>query len=66
MELSLSTFKPTFSRLNWKKVILGKVDLVRITKMPTKVQIEVEDIDHLGIIAGIIDEIGIVEIMIKS
>jgi transposase len=34
--------------------------------MPTEVQIEVEDIDHLGIIAGIIDEIGIVEIIDKE
>ena len=26
-------------------------------------EIEVEDIDHLGLIAGIVDEIGIVEII---
>ena len=29
-------------------------------------QIDVQDIDHLGIIAGIIDEIGIVEIIDKE
>jgi hypothetical protein len=29
-------------------------------------QIEVRDIDHLGIVAGIIDEIGLVEEMIAS
>jgi len=34
-----------------------------MTKMKTEVQIDVQDIDHLGIIAGIIDEIGIVEII---
>lgn len=31
--------------------------------MKTELQIDVKDIDHLGIIAGIIDEIGIVEII---
>lgn len=31
--------------------------------MKTEVQIDVQDIDHLGIIAGIVDEIGIVEII---
>jgi hypothetical protein len=30
--------------------------------MKKEIQIDVQDIDHLGIIAGIIDEIGIVEI----
>jgi hypothetical protein len=35
----------------------------KMTKMKTEVQIDVQDIDHLGIIAGIIDEIGIVEII---
>ncbi len=34
-----------------------------IAKVTTEAQIEVQDIDHLGIIAGIIDEIGIVEIV---
>ncbi|MEB3310853.1 MAG: DUF4277 domain-containing protein, partial [Snowella sp.] len=34
--------------------------------MTKEIQIEVEDIDHLGIIAGIIDEIGIVEIIDKE
>ena len=34
-----------------------------MTKMKTEVQIDVQDIDHLGIIAGIVDEIGIVEII---
>lgn len=34
--------------------------------MTTKIQIDVQDIDHLGIIAGIIDEIGIVEIIDKE
>lgn len=34
--------------------------------MTTEVQIDVQDIDHLGIIAGIIDEIGIVEIIDKE
>jgi hypothetical protein len=29
----------------------------------TEPQVNVKDIDHLGIIAGIIDEIGIVEII---
>jgi len=31
--------------------------------MKPEVQIDVQDIDHLGIIAGIVDEIGIVEII---
>jgi transposase len=31
--------------------------------MKLDIEIEVQDIDHLGIIAGIIDEIGIVEII---
>ena len=31
--------------------------------MKTEVEIDVQDIDHLGIIAGIVDEIGIVEII---
>ena len=31
--------------------------------MKTEVQIDIQDIDHLGIIAGIVDEIGIVEII---
>lgn len=31
--------------------------------MKTELQVDVKDIDHLGIIAGIIDEIGIVEII---
>jgi len=34
--------------------------------MTKEVQISVQDIDHLGIIAGIIDEIGIVEIIDKE
>jgi transposase len=34
--------------------------------MTTEIQIDVQDIDHLGIIAGIIDEIGIVEIIDKE
>jgi len=29
----------------------------------TELQVDVKDIDHLGIIAGIIDEIGIVKII---
>ena len=32
-------------------------------KMPEENQIQVENIDHLGIIAGIVDEIGIVDII---
>ena len=32
-----------------------------MTKMISEVQIDVQDIDHLGIIAEIVDEIGIVE-----
>jgi len=39
---------------------------IRVAKMTKKVQIDVQDIDHLGIIAGIIDEIGIVEIIDKE
>jgi hypothetical protein len=35
----------------------------KMTKMKTEVQIDIQDIDHLGIIAGIVDEIGIVEII---
>lgn len=31
--------------------------------MTTDIEIEVQDIDHLGLIAGIIDDIGIVEII---
>ena len=31
--------------------------------MAYKIEIEVQDIDYLGIIAGIIDDIGIVEII---
>lgn len=34
-----------------------------MNKMKPEVQIDVQDIDHLGIIAGIVDEIGIVEII---
>ena len=34
-----------------------------MTKMKPEVQIDVQDIDHLGIIAGIVDEIGMVEII---
>jgi hypothetical protein len=34
--------------------------------MKTEIRIDVEDIDHLGIIAGIIDDIGIVEIIDKE
>lgn len=34
--------------------------------MKTEAQIDVQDLDHLGIIAGIIDEIGIVEIIDKE
>ena len=34
--------------------------------MKPEIQIEVQDIDHLGIIAGIIDDIGIVEIIDKE
>ena len=34
--------------------------------MKKEIQIDVQDIDHLGIIAGIIDEIGIVEIIDKE
>lgn len=34
--------------------------------MKPEIQIDVQDIDHLGIIAGIIDEIGIVEIIDKE
>ena len=34
--------------------------------MKTEVQIEVQDLDHLGIIAGIVDEIGIVEVIDKE
>jgi hypothetical protein len=31
--------------------------------MTRDIEIEVQDIDHLGLIAGIIDDIGIVEII---
>lgn len=34
--------------------------------MKTEIRIDVQDIDHLGIIAGIIDDIGIVEIIDKE
>jgi transposase len=34
--------------------------------MKTEVQIDVQDLDHLGIVAGIVDEIGIVEIINKE
>ena len=34
--------------------------------MEKEIQIDIQDIDHLGIIAGIIDEIGIVEIIDKE
>lgn len=34
--------------------------------MTSEIQIDVQDVDHLGIIAGIIDEIGIVEIIDKE
>jgi hypothetical protein len=47
------SINPTFSRLNFKKVILGKVNF-EMTKMKTEVQIDIQDIDHLGIIAGIV------------
>jgi hypothetical protein len=31
---------------------------VQLLKVKTELQVDVKDIDHLGIIAGIIDEIG--------
>jgi transposase len=34
--------------------------------MKTEVQIDVQDLDHLGIIAGIVDEIGILEVIDKE
>jgi transposase len=34
--------------------------------MKTEFQIDVQDLDHLGIIAGIVDEIGIVEVIDKE
>lgn len=34
--------------------------------MKTEVQIDVQDLDHLGIVAGIVDEIGIVEVIDKE
>ena len=34
--------------------------------MKKEVQIDVQDLDHLGIIAGIVDDIGIVEIIDKE
>ncbi len=36
---------------------------LKVAKVKTELQVDVKDIDHLGIIAGIIDEIGIVEII---
>jgi hypothetical protein len=33
--------------------------------MKPEVQIDVQDLDHLGIIAGIVDEIGIVEMALN-
>ena len=39
---------------------------MKVGKMKTEIRIDVQDIDHLGIIAGIIDDIGIVEIIDKE
>ena len=39
---------------------------MKVGKMKTEIRIDVKDIDHLGIIAGIIDDIGIVEIIDKE
>jgi hypothetical protein len=36
---------------------------MKVSKMKPEISIDVQDIDHLGIIAGIIDDIGIVEII---
>ncbi|MDK2412545.1 DUF4277 domain-containing protein, partial [Aphanizomenon sp. 202] len=36
---------------------------VQLLKVKTELQVDVKDIDHLWIIAGIIDEIGIVKII---
>lgn len=38
-------------------------EIDRINQTKAIPNIEVEDIDHLGIIAGIVDDIGIVEIL---
>lgn len=39
------------------------MNVLKVTKMKPDIEIEVQDIDHLGLIAGIVDEIGIVEII---
>gem|GEM_PF-2683319 len=38
-------------------------NISKITKMKPSIEIEVQDIDHLGLIAGIIDDIGIVDLV---
>ena len=37
--------------------------MIKSRKISESINIEIENIDHLGIIAGIVDEVGIVEIV---
>jgi hypothetical protein len=47
---------------NYEKIgIIGKLGRVDCSTMNQSTEIEVKNLDHLGLVAGIIDEIGIVE-----
>ena len=47
---------------NYEKIgIVGKLRRVDCSTMNQSTEIEVKNLDHLGLVAGIIDEIGIVE-----
>ena len=49
---------------NYEKIgIVGKLRRVDCSTMNQSTEIEVKNLDHLGLVAGIIDEIGIVEII---
>ena len=37
--------------------------MLKVVNMNSDIDIQVQDIDHLGLIAGIIDDIGIVELV---
>jgi hypothetical protein len=47
---------------NYEKIgIVGKLRRVDCSTMNQSTEIEVKNLDHLGLVAGIIDKIGIVE-----
>ncbi len=60
----LRTELVTMETPNYEKIgIIGKLRRVDCSTMNQSTEIEVKNLDHLGLVAGIIDEIGIVEII---